>query len=342
MTQAPPKATDGPHHGGALRAAQAAYRDAPTPWIDLSTGINPVPYSLGDVPAHAWTRLPEREDLAALEALAALAYSAADPASVVAAPGAQSLIQLLPRVVPARTVAILGPTYAEHAHCWRLGGADVRTSATLDAFMAGARDADVAVVVNPNNPDGRAVPIEVLRALAATLTARKGLLVIDESFADTAPATSFVPHLAGTPVVVLRSFGKFFGVAGVRLGFAVAPPALAARIRTMLGPWAVSGPAIAIGRAALADLAWQRATRDRLARDADRLDALLSGAGLPVIGGTTLFRLASHAQAARRHDMLCRAGILTRSFEDRPDRLRFGLPAPADWDRVAKALAAPP
>ena len=191
------------------------------------------------------------------------------------------------------------------------------------------------VLCNPNNPDGRLIA-------AANLLTRvgRGLLVVDEAFADFAPADSLAPHLPLPGVVVLRSFGKAYGLAGVRLGFALAEPGLAAMIRNALGPWAVSGPALHIGTQALQDRDWLRDAGARLHRDVARLDALLAHAGLSVLGGTALFRLADGdpAWAAR----LGRAGILVRRFADAPGRLRFGIPAPADWDRLAAALGAVP
>ena len=181
--------------------------------------------------------------------------------------------------------------------------------------------------------------MDALERIAKTQTDRGGLLVLDESFADVLPdSASFVPHIGARNVVVLRSFGKFYGLAGLRLGFAVASPALAARLRDALGPWAVSGAAVAVGRRAFEDAAWREAMRARLAHEAKRLDALLSGAGLSVAGGTSLFRLARTPRAQGLWRALCERGILVRRFEDRPDVLRFGLPGEGAWARLAEAL----
>jgi cobalamin biosynthetic protein CobC len=314
-------------HGGGLIAARRRYPNAPEPWIDLSTGINPVAYPIPPLPADAFARLPEPETLAALEAAAATAYGARDPAMVVAAPGTQSLIHLLPRLIPARRVAVVGPTYAEHAAAWALAGCAVATVAT----PAQAGDADVVVLCNPNNPDGR------LHA-PASLAAARGSLVVDEAFADL-DGESLVPALPRDGVVVLRSFGKTYGLAGIRLGFAVTTPSLAGRIREALGPWAVSGPAMLIGTLALADTAWRQAAAARLAEDAQHLDALLAGAGCSVLGGTRLFRLVAHDNAVALADRLGQAGILVRGFQDRPHWLRFGIPTgETAWRRLGSAL----
>ena len=319
-------------HGGDLAAARAAFPGAPAPWIDLSTGINPIPYGLPPIEPAAWAALPGRDAERALAAAAERAYGAR-PGTVVAAPGTGALIAWLARLHPARRVGILDLTYGEHARAWQAGGAAVETVASPRS-LAGF---DAAVVVNPNNPDGRCVPPADLAAVARDV----GLLVVDEAFADVAPRSlSLAPDPPGN-VVVLRSFGKFYGLAGLRLGFAVAREPWAGRLAEALGPWAVSGPALAVGARARADVAWAVAARARLAGDAARLDALLAAAGFTVLGGTSLFRLAAAADAPARFAALARAGILTRPFAAWPEALRFGLPGDAAaWDRLAAALAA--
>jgi cobalamin biosynthetic protein CobC len=326
------------YHGGDVAAAKLRFANAPQPWLDLSTGINPVPYPVGELSSEAWTRLPDPASIHSLEAAAALAYGARDPTMAVASPGEQALIQLLPRLIPARRVGILGFTYAEHEACWRSVGAKVETVAEIAALRA----FDVAVIVNPNNPDGRLVQPDALLELATALSRQNGLLIVDEAFMDVEDgARSLVPTLPAAGVLVLRSFGKLYGLAGLRLGFAVAPLELASTIRRALGPWAVSGAAIEIGRRALADSRWRRETIFRLAADAARLDALLLGLGFDLIGGSSLFRLVHHVQAPRWFDRLGASGILVRPFPARPNWLRFGLPgSEVDWQRLEAALRA--
>ncbi|MFC7608038.1 aminotransferase class I/II-fold pyridoxal phosphate-dependent enzyme [Teichococcus aestuarii] len=249
-------------HGGRLGAARRQFPGAPEPFLDLSTGINPIPWPVPPLPPEAFTRLPEPEAEAALRAVAAAAYGAADPAMVAAAPGTQLLIQLLPRLFPQPALRVLSPTYAEHAACWRAAGTAVAEVASFAALDGPADGPGAALLCNPNNPDGRRYAPEELRALADRMAARGGLLVVDEAFAelepDTPGAAALLPHPA---LILLRSFGKSHGPAGVRLGFALAAPERAAAIRAALGPWAVSGPALAIGRAALADTAGARPPR---------------------------------------------------------------------------------
>ncbi|GAA4252299.1 threonine-phosphate decarboxylase [Azospirillum formosense] len=321
-------------HGGDLDAARADFPGAPEPWVDLSTGINPWPYPLPAIPADSWARLPGRSAEAALREAAAACYGAPSPDCVVAAGGSQALIQILPRLRPPGTVAVLGPTYAEHAAGWAKAGHRVSEVMSLESCGG----ADVMVVVNPNNPDGRIVPPKTLLALADRQAARGGWLVVDEAFAEVAPHCSVAAEAGRAGLVILRSFGKFFGLAGVRLGFLLGEPALVEASRAAMGPWAVSGPALAVATAALSDAAWIAATRRRLADAAARFDAKLAGAGVRVAGGTSLFRLIDDPQAAGLYNELGRAGVLVRRFDYRQEWLRLGLPADkAAEDRVKTA-----
>lgn len=268
-------------------------------------------------------------------AVAARRWSVPANARVVAGSGSQALIQALPRITPPTEIAILGPTYGEHARAWSAAGHRVRDVAGLQEAAA----SPVVVVVNPNNPDGRVVAPEDLLDLAARQAARGGLLVVDEAFGDERPELSLTSRL-GPGLVVLRSFGKFFGLAGIRLGFAVAEEGLAARLTDHLGPWPVSGPAIELGAQALADRVWTEATITRLRDAAARLGDILTRTGLEDLGGTFLFRLARHHQAPALYERLGRAGILVRAFAFRPDILRFGLPgSEADEQRLRATLA---
>ena len=314
-------------HGGRLLAARARHPSAPAPFIDLSTGINPDAYRFDPPGADAWRRLPEPESLAALEHAAARAYGLRDPACIVAAPGTQALIQLLPRVAPQPQITIVSPTYAEHAAAWAAAGTAVR--------HAGRVDGAACVVCNPNNPDGaRHAPVDLLNQAAAM-----DLLVVDEAFADFEPGLSLGPSLPRPNIVVLRSFGKAYGLAGLRLGFAILNPDAAAQLRTAMGPWPISGPAIAIGTQALMDTAWQAKAAATAHAAAARLDALLLQSGMRPAGGTALFRTAETPNAAASADRLAQAGILVRQFGYAPTWLRFGLPPNEDaWSRLTAAL----
>jgi cobalamin biosynthetic protein CobC len=324
-----------PIHGGDLDAARHRFPGALEPWIDLSTGINPIPYPIPDIAPQAWTRLPLASDEQALLSAAATRYGAAGPDNVVAAAGSQGVIQVIPRLLAPTRVAILSPTYKEHLRAWSRSGHDA-AEVTSFAYLA---EASAAVVVNPNNPTGRLIPPGELVWLAGELSARGGLLIVDEAFLDVLDrSASVIPQLPRS-TIVLRSFGKTYGLAGLRLGFAVSTADICTRLRNLLGPWAVSGPALEVGRAALSDDAWLEAAKRRLAKDAARLDTLLTAHGLAVVGGTPLFRLASHPDAGHIANALGQNGILVRAFDYEPTWLRFGIPGSLDaWQRLETAL----
>ncbi len=322
------------YHGGALDVAEQLTPDAPRPWIDLSTGINPHAYPLTELDPKVWARLPDRAALGELEQAAAERYGA--PAgSVVAGPGSQALLHVLAQLAPHGEASALAPTYGGYAEAFGAAGARLIEARSLDGLAGVA----TAVVANPNNPDGKVVSRRDLLALHARLVERDGLLIVDEAFADFEPGLSLAPVLPVSGTVILRSFGKTFGLAGLRLGFAIASADVGARLRAALGPWPVSGPAIVIGARALADSPWLASTAARLAEDAARLDALLAAGGWRVVGGTRLFRLAARPGASHAFKRLMAAGILTRPFAGHPDWLQFGVPAEeAHWRRLAAAL----
>ena len=323
-------------HGGDLGAARKLFPGAPEPLVDLSTGINPFSYPVPRLDAEVFARLPEPGDVARLAAIAAAAYGAPSADHVVPVPGLQIVLPVVAGVAPRGRAAVLSPTFEEHARVAALAGHTVREVAAPHELT----EAELAIMVNPNNPDGRLVARETLLALADALA--PGLLVVDEAFMDVGPepAASLAADVGRRNLVVLRSFGKFFGLAGLRIGFVLAAPEIAVRLRSTLGPWAVSGPALAAGAVALADTAWIAGMRARLADTARRLDTLLIAAGLEVAGGTTLFRLVRTPSAADLFDRLGRAGILVRRFARRPSWLRFGLPgSETEWQRLASALS---
>ena len=325
-------------HGGDPKAVEARFGTPKDGWLDLSTGINPVAYPLGPVPGEMFARLPLQADLDAVLDAARRAYGVPKDAAIVASPGTQALIQMVPGLFAPSTVSIMGPTYGEHAPAWVAAGHRVEGAGSICAQAADP--APFGVVVHPNNPDGRTQTVEGLVAFSEELHDRGGVLVVDEAFADVTPELSVTPHAGGDGLVVLRSFGKFFGLAGVRLGFAITTHDIAERLAVKLGPWAVSGPALWAGTQALNDHDWATSTRARLKVDAGRLDTMLERAGLNIVGGTDLFRLGESAHAEALFEKLGRAGILVRPFDYRPNWLRFGLPGTdQDWARLEAALS---
>lgn len=305
-----------PDHGGGIDAACARWGGQRADWLDLSTGINPRPYPVPALPADAWTALPDRSAFDGLETAARRFWRIPDDAAVIAAPGASALIARIPALLPPGRVAIPAPTYNEHARAFRACGW------TVDDAAETAR-----VIVHPNNPDGRLHP-----------SPDAAFRIIDESFCDVQPDASHIASATRKGTIILKSFGKFWGLAGARLGFAIGDPDLIGRLRPMIGPWAVPGPTLAIATAALRDDGWARDTRRRLCADADRLDRIMQAAGLTLQGGTTLFRLYDAPDAGAWQDRLARHRILARIFPYSDRWIRLGLPDGDGWSRIEQAL----
>jgi cobalamin biosynthetic protein CobC len=268
-------------------------------------------------------RLPDNEAMLRLLDAAREAYRIPAGVDIIAVPGTEAAIRQLPGILPTGKTAIVGPTYGSYAAGWR-NAAIVASLADIDPDVA------VAIAVNPNNPDGRLTPFDNIPG--------EPFLVVDEAFADLSPGISFIPELRGRRAIVLRSLGKFFGLAGVRLGFVVGPQAACAHIAARFGAWPVSGPAIVAGIAALSDRAWQERTRAHLQVAAGELRALLAANDLPVIGGTDLFILVEADDAHGLHRRLAGRGVWTRAFADQTTWLRVGLPGADGKERLSDAL----
>ena len=305
-------------HGGGVDAAVARFGGVRGDWIDLSTGINPRPYPIGDIPAEAWTRLPDSGAFLRLEQTAREFWNVPDRAAVVAASGVSAIIAQMPAVLARAVVSIARPTYNEHEASFRTAGFDVSDHGAIK------------VVVHPNNPDGRLVSVDEV------LQNHREVTIIDESFCDCSPDASVMELADRKGIVILKGLGKFWGLAGLRLGFAIGDPVILARLSDKLGPWAVSGPALAVGARALGDNRWATETRARLDRDAARLDALCGAGGLGPVGGTSLFRLYSCSNSDAVFGKLAEARILTRIFPYSDHWIRLGLPDTEDqWQRLS-------
>ncbi|MEH6491256.1 threonine-phosphate decarboxylase CobD [Halopseudomonas sp.] len=321
-------------HGGRLRRAASEFGLPPEQWLDLSTGLAPYHWPVPPLPQSVWSRLPEPDD--GLSDLAADFYGAALALPVA---GSQAAIQALPQLRSPCRVGILEPTYAEHRHAWQRAGHQV-VSLSADLPAQQLAQLDVLVVVNPNNPTGERLPAARLLQWRECLSQRGGWLVVDEAFMDATPGYSLAEHSQLPGLVVLRSVGKFFGLAGLRLGFVLGAEALLAALEEQLGPWAVSGPARAVGQAILADRRTQQLWRSRLRQDSVRLSELLTSLGLDNGGGCTLFqwRQPGALEAQLIYRGLARRGVLVRQFPELAG-LRFGLPrSESDWQRLRQAL----
>jgi L-threonine-O-3-phosphate decarboxylase len=328
----------GLEHGGRLREAARQWNIPLADWLDLSTGIASWSYPV-QISADAWQRLPEDDD--ALVASAAAYYRHAchhtSPLPLplpLPLPGSQAAIQWLPRLIAPGRVVVPANTYGEYAPAWRAAGHQVSTvpfAALLDKTL----DAEVIMLANPNNPTGECFAAAALAALANQQAQRGGWLIIDAAFGDAQP----VQLPSSSSVILLHSLGKFFGLAGARVGFCCAPPTLQNALAAALGPWALANPSRQAAMQALSDTTWQAAQRQRLAEASTRLSGLLRQHELPNCIGGTLFCYAPTAQAATLHAHFAQRGILLRRF-DHPPAVRFGLPGNAsDWQRLEAALS---
>jgi cobalamin biosynthesis protein CobC len=321
-------------HGGDLSGFADLYPKAPRPLIDLSTGINRISYPF-EPSLQAAARLPGRlEHQACLAAFAQ--YAGVNKKYIQIMSGSQSAISILPTLVEPCDVAILEPTYSEHEINWRRFGHRVSTYNATDILTC---DANIIVLTNPNNPDGRVFEHDALMALQEQQGRKSGWLIVDEAFVDPVPEASLSGSVSRGGLIVLRSFGKFFGLAGLRLGFLIAPEVVNTRIEERLGPWNVNGPALQIGATAYEDEEWIGATRRRLRDDSQRLVKMLEAANLSLKGGTPLFQLIQSHRARALSDHLASRGIYVRTFAYDDALLRFGLPGhSSEWDRLRNAL----
>ncbi|MEL6586486.1 MAG: aminotransferase class I/II-fold pyridoxal phosphate-dependent enzyme [Pseudomonadota bacterium] len=322
--------TDPRDHGGGLDAACARYGGCRADWIDLSTGINPVPYPVGPIDTDAWTALPDQGAMDRLLAAARRFWNVPDGAGILAAPGASSLIARLPQVLGGpRSCRVQTQTYNEWGAAFRHHGWHVAQDDPTRSLE---------IWVHPNNPDGALAPTYPLDRDDPPQADLR--VIYDESFCDPTPKDSHVHLTAAKPVLVVKSFGKFWGLAGLRLGFLIGAPKVLAPMAEALGPWPVGGPALEIGARALADDAWAAQTRTRLRADAARLDAMVPRHRGDVLG-TSLFRLYGLRSQAVRDALfahLAQHRILVRVFPYSQTWMRIGLPAPDQWDRVEAAL----
>ncbi len=319
-------------HGGRLLRAARTYGIAPADWLDLSTGISPFAWPVPPIPAAAWARLPDDED--GLVEVAKTYYGAPQLLPVA---GSQAAIQILPLLRSMSQVGIIAPGYNEHAHAWRRAGHHVIELAA-EELLARSDEVDVIVLIHPNNPGGDRFDPATLLATHARLAVRGGWLIVDEAFMDATPHDSLCLHSANAGLIVLRSVGKFFGMAGARSGFVCAHASLLDAARERLGPWAVSGPARYALRHALADVGWHTQARTRLQACSARLASLLTRHGIAPTAGCAFFQWWRSDRAGDMHRALAEQGILTRLF-DRPHSLRFGLPEDdAAFERLDAAL----
>ena len=320
-------------HGGQLRAAAQRYGIALADWIDLSTGINPQAYPVPAIDPQCWHRLPEDND--GLEAAAAQYYG---NERLLVLAGSSPVTRALPTLFAPAAAAFLTPVYAAQAQAWEQAGHGLRRLPTLKRALAAATP--VVLLSNPNKLTGATLPRSAVLAAAAELDSRGGWLIVDESFGDPQP-DNCVAALAGsaqaTRLLVLRSLGEFFGLAGARVGFIFGAAEKLDTLREMTGPWPVAHPSRAVARHALQDTAWQDAARAALAENSARLGECLAPLG--TVSRTGQFCTLSTTHGEALFDHFARRAILTRRIKEL-GMLRIGLPGrEADWERLAQVLA---
>ncbi len=319
-------------HGGQLRSASETYGIALHDWLDLSTGISPYVYPLPAVPERCWQRLPEQGD--ELEQAAAAYYGSE---YLLAVSGSQEAIQRLPRIYQASRVGIVSPAYHSHYQAWKAAGHQVveLPSSTVGEALAMI---DILIVVNPANPSAERISVERLLNWHRHLEKNQGSLIVDEAFMDVTPDQSLIQKLPKKGLLVLRSIGKFFGLAGIRLGFVWADPETLQALGALQDDWSVSHPARWAGSLALADTAWQQAQRQRLVQSAKRLYQLLNHYYPCNPQWAELFCYCALPGAVKEHQRLAGCGIFSRLFTQ-PEALRFGLPKREDeWLKLKQAL----
>lgn len=319
-------------HGGQLRQAAELYNIPLKNWVDLSTGINPNGWSVPQIPSTCWQRLPENND-----GLLKAAQDYYQCENLLAVAGSQAAIQALPFLYPRAKVGVLHPAYAEHEACWQQAGHKI-IQLTPETIEQSLNQLQVLIIVNPNNPTGHIFSQQQLLDWHKVLQANNGLLIVDEAFMDTKPSQSLSSLSPRQGLIILRSIGKFFGLAGIRCGFVIAEAKLLKVLEQKLGVWALSHVTRHVAKGALMDKKWQQQTLVSLPQQAQRLQKLLNLYDLQISGNHELFLWIKTANAEILHQQLAQQGILTRLFKQ-PQSLRFGLAKnEKEWQKLAAVL----
>ncbi|HAT84790.1 threonine-phosphate decarboxylase CobD [Cohaesibacter gelatinilyticus] len=329
-------------HGGDLGWAMEAYGGQKEDWLDLSTGINrrSYPFSI-DRALSDIRELPSTTDLKTCLEAARLAYQCPKDLTIVAGPGTQILINSIPHILKPGRCHIAEPTYSEHRGAMELAGVPCSGFTAIDDLLAQNIDQrSCVIVVNPNNPDGHTLSSPELLEFSVHLQKSNSTLIIDEAFGDIDPTQSIIPHLSSrSNIVVFRSFGKFFGLAGIRLGFVIGSEEITNKITSFHGPWTASSVALKVGSQALSDLEWHKKERELLTHWSERLQSCLARHGLSVVGGTGLYLLIESEYARRLHMHLAKHHIWSRIFTYQDRWLRLGIPMQdAELKRFVSAL----
>jgi cobalamin biosynthetic protein CobC len=339
-------------HGGDLKQATKEWGIPAHFWLDMSTGINPHMYPLSAIPAASWQNLPY--DQGRLLTAARQYYQCRD---ILAVNGTQQAIELLPQLFCQQTVAVPRFGYQEHALSWSSQGHELVPYDDWDGLLKLVEQkwVDTVVLINPNNPTGHLYSQERVVELAQNLASMGAWLVLDEAFMDLSPEQSLAP-MALPNVIVLRSMGKFFGLAGIRVGFVIAPSYWLEGLRKKMGLWQLAGPSSWLAADALSDHQWQAKNKARIEFESYHL-ALKLGEVFPgrdiVCRGLFTSLLLPKAEAEHAFEVLALRGVLVRMYLPLNDTdsaqdqavLRFGLipeaeDAEARFDEALEALKA--
>ena len=311
-------------HGGDLSDAVRVNRKIKK-WIDLSTGINPNAYNDFNIDKTVYSHLPSGNQLAELMSIARGYYNLNQEIKICAYQGAQGVINILPNIVNKNihdTIQILTPTYTEHYRVWNDHGFKIRLVTNIENEL----DPSIPfVLVNPNNPDGKLFQPKYLEELWERIRKAGGFLILDESFMDGTPDMSFRFDNCRDNVIVIRSFGKFFGLPGLRLGFVYGDNHYINKVSSLVGPWPISSSSLLIARKAMLDTVWISATITDLKMKSTALSNFLHDQKLKTVGDCYFFKTIELDNASQMHKALANHGIWTRIFNYNQKWLRMGL-----------------
>lgn len=313
-------------HGGNLDEAAQAYGFEPGMMHDLSTGIAPMSYQMPLPASDAYQALPLASDMEALCKVARACYRVPDAASLCVGGGSQALLAALPYLFASCLVWCPEPTYNEHHYRWE------KASHQVDGGLSCPQEAKIIILGQPNNPTGRLWQADEIARYLAHVKQCDGLLIIDEAFVDIMPEHSSCQIAGDEALVILRSVGKFYGLAGLRVGFAIGGANFIARLQDEIGPWPVSQPALLVAKTALADKDWQARHLAKLQEICDWQSDVLAKAGFEIITSMALFITIRHKRMAAFHHHLASHGYWTRIYQNDKQMMRLGLLAP-DCDR---------
>ena len=324
-------------HGGQLLTVAQQYNRPLEQWLDLSTGIAPFSYPINDIPAKYWQDLPQVND-----ELIAAAKCYYQTEHCLPCHGSQAVIERLPKFwlekyPQAQTVYLPKVGYKEHQKAWLQAG----FSATFyqDDLPKEIENNSVIVVINPNNPSGKLFNKEELLQCYQRVQLANGLMIVDEAFMDVVePNQSLTPHIEDDHLIILRSFGKFFGLAGLRIGFVCASERWLKVMSASFGPWHVNGPAQYVALQALQDNHWQAQQRHKLQQQMIKLRQLLQKQLSADLVGCLLFVTAYVNNAEQVYSKLCQQGVYVR-LTDEKHSLRFGIATDAQLVKLEKVIA---